>query len=154
MTKFGAFSRWINRIILLFSTTIFFLISITTISDPAGFAAEQGITLSSPLGYTILRIGFGAFPLGFAIIILACLISAQRILIGLSFVATMVAVVLAVRILGVYLDGTASQNFNLIVAEAVLLVLSAIALSLELGRRRHLSQRLVRPSAAAHDLGK
>jgi hypothetical protein len=154
MTKFWAFSRWISRIILLFSTTIFFLISIRTISDPAGSAAEQGITLSSPLGYTILRVGFGGFPLGFAIIILACLISAQRILIGLSFVATMVAVVLAVRILGVYLDGTASQSSKLIVAEAVLLVLSAIGLFLELGRRRYLSQHLVRPSPAAHDLGK
>jgi hypothetical protein len=140
MTKFWTFSHWISRIILLFPTAIFFLISLRTISDPAGSVGEQGITLSSPLGYTILRVGFGAFPLGFAIIVLACLISARRALIGLSFVATMVTVVLAVRILGVCLDGTASQSFKLIVAEVVLLVLCGIGLFIELARRRYLSK--------------
>jgi len=92
MAKFWTFSPWISRVILLLPTTIFLLISLRTIADPAGSTEEQGISLNSPLGYTILRVGFGGFPLAFAIIVLACLVSTRRLLTGLSFVATLVTV--------------------------------------------------------------
>ncbi len=154
MAKFWTLSPWISRVILLLPTAIFFMISLRTLADPAGSAAEQDISLNSPLGYTILRVGFGGFPLAFAIIVLACLVSTRRLLTGLSIVATLVTVVLAVRVQGVCLDGTGSQNFKLIVAEVVLLALSAIGLFIELGRRRYLSQHLARPSTATHDVGK
>ena len=41
------------------------------------------------------------------------------------------SVVLAIRILGVCIDGTASQNLKLIVAEVVLVVLSVVGLFIE-----------------------
>ena len=148
MERFWTLSPWINRIILLLPTAIFFIIGLGALADPAGFAAEQGFSLNSPLGYTVLRVGFGGFPLAFAIIFLACLVSTRRLLTGLSIVATQVTVVLAVRIQGVCLDGTASQNFKLIVAEIVLLALATIGLFIEFGRRRYLSQHLARLSTA------
>jgi hypothetical protein len=66
----------------------------------------------SALALTITRVGFGAFPLAFSILTLACLISTRRLLAGLSLVGTILGVALAVRIFGVLVDGTARQSIT------------------------------------------
>jgi hypothetical protein len=47
-----------------------------------------------------------------------------------------VCVVLAVRIVGILLDHSASQSARLLVPETVLLILSVVAIRLESGRLR------------------
>ena len=137
MTTLWRLVPWINRLVLLFPTAIFTLIGLRSISDPVHAAAESGIVLDSPLAVTIMRVGFGGFPLAFAIITFACLISTRRHLIGLSLVATVVAVLLVIRIVAVTIDHTASLNAMLLRAEAILLTVVTAGLLMETGRRRN-----------------
>lgn len=137
MKTFWKIAPWLSRLILVLPTLIFVLIASKYLIHPAQAAAEVGISLTAPLGATILRVGFGAFPLGCAIFIFACLISERRILTGLSFVATMVGVVLLVRIYGMLVDGTVKESMALIRPEVILLVVCSIGLIIEFSRRRH-----------------
>ncbi len=149
MTPDSRFAPWLTRLILLPPTFIFTMIAFRYISHPAEMAAAVGITLNTPLAATILRIGFGAFPLGCALFTLSCLVSTRRLLVGLGFVATMMSVALAVRIFGIVIDGTARQSMPLVIAEIVLLALTLVGVALETGRRRHQPEH----AAAASDQG-
>ena len=126
----------LRRAPLVMVTVIFTLISLRYLSDPVRAAAAAGISFTSPGGVTVARIGFAAFPLSFAMLAFSCLISTRRLLAGLYMVLTVVAVVTAVRILGILLDHSASENARLLVPESVLLILSVIAIRLESGGRR------------------
>ena len=139
MKKLGSLSwaPWLTRLILLPPTIIFALIAFRYIANPAAAGATVGISLDSPLAHTIARVGFGAFPLAFAILTLACLLSTRRLLTGLSLVGTILGVALLVRIFGIFVDGTARESIGLVRAEAILLALTAVGLLLELARRRH-----------------
>ncbi len=134
---------WLTRLILLPPTFVFTMIAFKYISHPAEMAATVGIALNTPLAATILRIGFGAFPLGCALFTLSCLVSRRRLLIGLGFVATMMSVALAVRIFGIVVDGTARQSMPLVIAEVVLLAITLVGVAIETGRRRHHAQHVV-----------
>jgi hypothetical protein len=136
MKRFWKFAPWLSRLILLPPTVIFALIAARYLSQPAQAAAEVGISLGTPLAITILRIGFGAFPLGCSIFTLSCLVSKRRILTGLAFVSTMLGVALIVRTYGMLLDGTVKESLGLIRSEAILLTLCFIGITLELSRRR------------------
>jgi hypothetical protein len=143
MNKLTRSVPWIHRAVfflrrapLVMVTVIFTLISARYLSDPIRAAAAVGISFTSPGGITVARVGFAAFPLAFAILAFSCLISARRLLAGLYMVLTVVAVVIAVRILGMALDHSASQSARLLAPEFVLLTLSVIAIRLESGRRR------------------
>lgn len=136
MKTFWRIAPWLSRIILMLPTLIFILIAVKYLTQPASAAAEVGISPTSPLGMTILRVGFGAFPLGCAIFTFACLISKRRILAGLGFVATMVAVILLVRIYGMLVDGTMNENMFFIGPEVVLLVLCLSGFIIEFSRQR------------------
>lgn len=136
----ASWTLWLTRLILLLPTTIFALIAFRYIANPAAAGAGAGISLDSPLAHTIARVGFGAFPLAFAILTLACLVSTRRLLAGLSLVGTILGIALLVRIFGIIVDGTARESIGLVKAEAVLLALTAVGLLLEFARRRH--QRL------------
>jgi len=127
---------WLGRFILAAFALIFTLISLRFIPDPVRAAAASGVTLSSPMGVAIARIGFGAFPLGCAAYAIMCLVSTQRLLAGLTFVSTMVSVVLAVRILGIAVDHTVGGASVPLAAEILLLALSVFGLSAEMARRR------------------
>jgi hypothetical protein len=131
MKTFWKIAPWITRLILAPPTVIFALIAMRYILNPATAAATVGITLTTPLAATILRIGFGAFPLGFSIFTLLCLISSRRILIGLGFVSIMLGVALGVRIFGTVIDGTLRESVSLIASEAVLLLLSLTGILIE-----------------------
>lgn len=137
MKIFWRIAPWLSRLVLVPPAFIFALIAVKYITHPAQAAAAVGISLTSPLGATILRVGFGGFPLGCAIFIFACLISERRILIGLCFVATMVGVVLLVRVYGMEVDGTVKESMALIRPEVSLMVACFIGLIIEFTRRRH-----------------
>ena len=139
MERFWKLAPWISKLILLPPTTIFCLIALRYITSPVASAAAQGIAFSSPLGVTIGRVGLGGFPLGSALFLATCLASRRRTLIGLTFVAILVSVVLVVRVVGMTIDPSVAANMNLVKAEIGLLVVTGIGLAIELGRRHRLT---------------
>jgi len=139
MTTAWRLVPWLNRLILAAPTAIFVLLTVTIFRDPVRSALDHGMSLISPVGFTNYRSGNGGIFLGFAVITVACLISTRRHMVGLSFVAIMMGVILAVRAASVLVDGTLPQERPLLIAEAVFLALSGAGLALEWARRRRLS---------------
>ena len=64
---------WIYRVVLAAAAFIFTMIGMRYVADPVHAAAATGVTLGSAFATTTTRIGFGAFPLGFAIFSFVCL---------------------------------------------------------------------------------
>src|SRR5260221_550764 len=116
---------------LVAATALFTLIAWRYLLDPVASAAPARITFGSNEAITNTRVGFGAFPLGFALVTLGCLVSERRLLMGLGFLVTLVAVVTLVRMYGLVVDGPAPHTSRVLVNELVLLVLSSVALLLE-----------------------
>ncbi len=137
MYRLWRFTPWLNRLILSAATLIFTLIGVKYITDPVRAAASFKISLGSAAAITSMRVGFGAFPLGFAIIVASCLVSTSRQLRGLYFVATIIGVATAARVLGIMVDGAAPESVLLLRPEVALLALSVIGVVLESTRRRH-----------------
>jgi hypothetical protein len=81
-------------------------------------------------------VGLGGFPLACSLFTSFCLISPRRVTTGLAFVATLVAVVLVVRVFGVAVDGTVHESMRLVRAETILLALFTIGLFLDFAKRR------------------
>jgi hypothetical protein len=126
---------FLRRAPLVMVTIIFTMVSVRYLLNPVRAAAAVGISFTSSGGVTVARVGFAAFPLSFAILAFTCVISSRRLLAGLYMVLTVVAVVTAVRILGIALDHSAHENARLLAPEAILLTLSVIAIRLESRRR-------------------
>jgi hypothetical protein len=141
VNKVWRFVPWLNRLVLLAPTVVFSLIAVKYLADPVGTAAAFKISLGSAAAVTNMRVGFGAFPLGFALILMSCLVSARRHLMGLWFVATIIGVATGARLLGIMLDGPASQSLMVLRPEVVLLTLSSVGLVLEMRRRADASAR-------------
>src|SRR5438128_7129866 len=120
----AAIVPWFSRAVLLAALVVLSLIAGKFVGDPVGSAAASGITLGSPLAVTNMRASFGAFPLGSALFILACLLTSGLRRTGLLFVALIVGTALAVRIFGIFADGTLAESFRVTIAESVLLGLS------------------------------
>lgn len=138
MQGFWRLAPWLIRALLLAVTLLFTMIGWRYLSDPVGKAATDEITLGSIMAVSRLRVAFGAFPLGFAAILLWCLTSGQRLLHGLVALAAMIGIVTAVRVLSIVIDGSAAEAFKLLRVEAIVLSLSVIGIFVELGRRRRL----------------
>ena len=122
-------ARVFRRVPLVMFTAIFIMISFRYLVHPVHYAAEAGISFTSPGGITIARVGFAAFPLSFAILALTALLSTRWRLGGLYMVLTVDCAVMAVRIVGQLDHSTASAR--LLVPEAVLLILAVVAIRLE-----------------------
>ena len=140
MEHFWRITRWFNRFVLLAATLIFAVIGTRYSIDPVGAAAATGISLGSALAVSTMRVGFGAFPLGCALVAFACLISPRRLPTGLSFVAAIFGVALAVRVLAILDDGTLTQSLSLLSAETILLTLAIVGLVVDMGDRRQRSR--------------
>ena len=143
MTKLIRFAPWINRFVLLGATIIFSMIGLRYITDPVHAAAATGVTFNSALASTTTRVGSGAFPLGLAIFTFACLFSTQRLLVGVSLIATVITTAIVVRIVGVVVDGPALDSTRLFIPEGIMLILAVAGMVLETARRRN------RPAATA-----
>src|SRR5258708_34967991 len=137
---FGEFSAWCARLIIRAVAGLFAMISAKFVLDPQHAAASSGITIEPGIGYTNTRAGFGGFPLGFAVILVFCLFSSRRLLAALAAIATVAAVILAVRLYGAQQDATFSQSAHLLIPEAAIFVVSLLAALME-GRRRALDTK-------------
>lgn len=141
MQGFWRLAPWFIRALLLAVTLLFTMIGWRYLSDPVGKAATDEITLGSIMAVSRLRVAFGAFPLGFAAILLWCLVSRQRLLHGLAALAAMIGIVTAVRGWGLVVDGSAAEALKLLRVEAIVFSLSVAGLVIELARRRRLRQQ-------------
>jgi Domain of unknown function (DUF4345) len=118
---------WISRAVLLVAMIVLTMIGRKFIGHPVEAAAASGITLGSPLAVTDMRASFGAFPLGCALFVLVCLLTSGLRRTGLLFVALIVGTALAVRIFGIFADGTLAESIRVSIAETALLGLSLAA---------------------------
>jgi hypothetical protein len=133
--NFWKLSPWLSRLVILAVAGLFAMISLKFVLDPQHAAASSGITLDLALGYTNSRAGFGGFPLGFAAILVFCLFSSGRLLAALAAIATVVGVILTVRLYGAGQDGTFSESAHLLIPEAAILVISLLGVLMETKRR-------------------
>jgi hypothetical protein len=136
MKTLSRFTPWINRFVLLAATLIFSGIGFRFIVDPQSAAAGRGVVLNSPMAFTTVRIGLGGFPLALAIVTLACLISTNRHVIGVWVVMTVITTAIVVRLVGVVMDGPATESVRLFIPEGVLLALCVTSLLLQQDRRQ------------------
>lgn len=138
MTRLLGFAQWINRLVLLAAALIFAAIGLRYIANPAG---ATGVVLTSALASAVTRIGFGAFPLGFAIFNVTCLFSRTRARTGVGLVLTVVITAIAVRLFSVATDGPVAESVRLFIPEGAMLVLAVVGLSLESAARRRQSSQ-------------
>jgi hypothetical protein len=118
---------WFGRGILFAATMILAFISERFLFHATAEAAARGIALSTPLGATIVRVGFGGFPLASAIIAGALLVTGQ-LRRGLWFVAILFGTVLVVRIVSSATNGSLVASVPLILPEALFVALSIVTL--------------------------
>jgi hypothetical protein len=130
-------SIWFGRTVLVAATFLFTMIALRGLFDPVGSSAEHEITLASAAGITVARVGFGGFPLAFAVILLACLTSERRLLTGLGVLAVVAVIATAARLLGLALDGPAPFTLHVLKPEVALIVASTAALLIERRRRQN-----------------
>ncbi len=130
-------SIWFGRIVLAGATILFTLVAFRQIVDPIGSSVPHQIALGSSDAITITRVTGGLF-LGLALVLVACVVSERRLLMGLGALATVSAVVTAVRVLGVIVDGPGPFSLQVLKPEVALVALSSIAFFVE-RRRRHRS---------------
>jgi hypothetical protein len=141
MTRLLNSAPWINRLVLMAATFVFAAIGLRYIADPVTASAATGVTLTSPLAFTVTRIGFGAFPLGFAIFNVSCLFSRARLRTGVGLVVTVVSTAIAVRLFSLVTDGAAAESVRLFIPEGAMLALAIAGLSLESAARRRQSSQ-------------
>jgi len=149
----NGFSRgvvWFNRLLLAAATLIMTMIAFRNLRDPIGATLPLDIALRSPSAVTIVRVGFGGFPLGFAVALFGCLISTKRLLTGAAFLAAVIGAATLARVQGLLLDGMTPYNLGLLRPEAAMLTLSAVGIALE--RRRRSGEQNRTPSAAGRPL--
>ena len=135
-TRFWHFAPWMARIPLGFATVLFTLIGLKYLAAPVATAAADSISLGSVMAISRLRVAFGGFPLGLALVLAACLVSPGRALDGLIVLSTTLAAVIVARLTGIGIDGAAAEAIRLLGVEIALLVLSLAAMLLERARRR------------------
>jgi fucose permease len=131
---------WFNRFVLAAATFVMTMIALRNLRDPVGATAPLDIALQSSSAVTIVRVGFGGFPLGFAIALVGCLIAADRLLTGLALVLAVVGGATVARVQGLLLDGATPYNLGLLRPEIAMIALSLVGVVLERRRRRRLSR--------------
>ena len=136
--RFWRFAPWLSRLILLWPSIILAVIGIRGVVDPVGFGAAQGIAFKTSEAVAIGRVGLGAFPLGCAVFAWWCLASSRRVVTGLTFVAILMSVAIAARIVAIALDHALGRNLNLLEVESV--ILAACLLGIYIPRKVTLTE--------------
>jgi hypothetical protein len=130
------FVPWIYRLVLAAATLIFTVIGLRYIVDPAQASAAVGMSLNSALASTTARVGFGAFPLAFAVFAFLSLLSRQRMRAGVTLVVIVIAAAIVARAIGMGADGAAPESMRLFIPEFVILALSLSGLLLDARRAK------------------
>jgi hypothetical protein len=136
MDNLSKIGIWINRIVLLFVSVLFFSIGIRNILSPLKSAIKSDIVLNSATALSVARVSMGAFPLGFAIIILTSLFLKRGMFGGVLSVFIIVVITTIVRITSLQIDGHSDFGEKVLIPEIILTILSGIGLYLELYRRK------------------
>ena len=136
MNNLSKIGIWINRIVLLLASVLFFSIGMKNIVSPLQNALKSDIMLNSATALSVARVSMGAFPLGFAVIIFTSLFFKQGIFRGILSVFTIVVITTIVRIASLQIDGHSDFGEKVLIPEIILTVLSGIGLYLELYRRK------------------
>ena len=136
MTGYSRGVIWFNRLVLAGATLVMTMIAARNLRDPIGATRPLDIALGSPTAVTIVRVGFGGFPLGFAVALFGCLIAARRLLIGVSLLLAVAGAATVARVQGLLLDGATPYNLALLRPEIAMVALSVVGIGLELCRRR------------------
>jgi hypothetical protein len=131
-----ALTIWLGRIVLLVAAVLFTMIGFRGLFDPVGSSKAHEIVLGSPAGVTVARVGFGGFPLAFALVLLGCLVGGRRLATGLLILMVVAIVVTAARLLGLVLDGPAPFTLHVLKPELALVAASTTAFLFERRRRR------------------
>jgi hypothetical protein len=139
MKRFWSLSPWIARLVVLGAAGLFTMISLKFILDPQHAAASAGIVIEPGIGTTNTRAGFGGFPLGFAAILVFCVLSSRRLLAAVASIASVSATILLVRLFGAVQDASFEQSAHLLIPEAAILLISLIATAIEARRRYHIA---------------
>lgn len=134
MNRFWRIAPWLTRFMLVPPTAIFTLIASRYLFSPVQTGAGIGLAFNAPVAITIVRVGFGGFPLACAIFTLSCLVSSRRVLTGLGFVAIVMASALCVRVFGMVTDGSVHESMGLVRAEAIMLVIFIAGIFIERAR--------------------
>jgi hypothetical protein len=124
---------WFGRVVLGAASLLLLRVGLGYVADPVGSAAPHAMVLGSAEAITNMRVSGGVF-VGVALVLVACLVSERRLLAGLAVLATIAAVILGVRLLGLGVDGAAPFTLRVLKPEIALVVLSTAAAWLE--RRR------------------
>jgi hypothetical protein len=135
MNNVWRFLPWLHRFILLAPLALITLLATRAIFDPVHMALEHGWTMDSEVGVTNYRSGNGGLLLVCAIIIAWSLLATRRHVLGLFFIAVLMGVILAVRLVSVIIDSTVIPQLRLLIAEALFLLLSVAGIVLERARR-------------------
>jgi hypothetical protein len=90
MTTSNRVVIWFNRFVLAGAALVMTAIAIRNLWDPIGATRPLDIALQSASAVTIVRVGFGGFPLGFAAALIGCVISTRRLLTGTALVLAIV----------------------------------------------------------------
>jgi hypothetical protein len=128
---FWRFAPWISRLILLWPAVILTLVGLRGVFRPVEFGIAQGISLHSSQGMAIGRVAFGGFPVGCALFASWCVVSKRRVATGLAFIAMILGAVVAVRVVGIVLDGAMGRNLLLLGVETVIIVACLFGIFLE-----------------------
>lgn len=123
------------RIPLVALTLILALIAFRYLLNPVEAASSVGVAFTSPGGITVARVGFGAFPLGFVAFFLNSLLSQRQLLPGLRTELALLAIVIAVRILGM-VGAHSAETGLLLIPEVVIAALCVLAMRLETNRQK------------------
>ena len=123
-----------TRLPIVALTAILLMIALRYLINPQQAGTAAGISFTSPGGITVARIGFAAFPLAFAVVFLSSLFSRRYLLAGLQMELILLAIVIGVRLLGMFLAHS-TETAKLLVPELVLAVLCMLAIRVE--RDRH-----------------
>ena len=136
MSAFWRMAPWVTRVPLVLAVAFFLFLSGQWLADPTRVAVitESGIVLPSHAAVTNVR-GTGALFVPLAGIMVACLLSERRILLGLRLLTTIVAGAGAVRWGIVAFDGMTPLLARILRAEFVILMISVAGLVLETMRR-------------------
>lgn len=128
------------RFPLVALTAVLIMIAIRYLADPVGAAAQVGIAITSPGGAIVARVGFGAFPLGFAAFFAACLFSGDRLILALHTELMLLGIVMAVRMTGMAVVRS-SETAKLLLPEAVMALLCIAAIRLKRRERKSYRDR-------------
>jgi hypothetical protein len=136
MSTFWRIAPWLTRLPLLLAVVFFLFLAGQWLVDPTHVAVltESAIALPSQAAVTNMR-GTGALFVPLAGILVACLVSDRRVLLGLRLLTTIVAGAFAVRWAIVAFDGMTPLLARILRFEFMILSISVAGLVLETVRR-------------------